>query len=269
MLGCAADLVAVPLAMRVQLTTPAIVLRARAFGESDKIVSFFTERYGKIAGIAKGALRSRKRFANSLETFSRINLSFQDRSHSNLVFILSADLICGPRNLMTDLDRMAHASYLVEITDGLVGDREENSALFRHLKDGLEHLEEEGTSLRFLTQFELKLLRLAGYQPVLDNCKKCQTRCLDEGLSRWHFSPLDGGILCDSCSRSCREVLPLGRTAVEVLTGLQTESSNLPARMSLPASVIAEIRSVVLRFIQFQMGREIKSAPFLHLFSSV
>ena len=253
--------------MRVQLTTPAIVLRARPFGESDKIVSFFTQRHGKLTGIAKGALRSRKRFVNSLETFSLVNLSFQERSHSHLAFILSADLVRGARVLITDLDRIAYASYIVEITDGLVAEREENPVLFEHLKDGLAHLEERGTSLRFLTYFELKLLRLAGYQPVLDICRKCRTNYADD--AKWHFSPLDGGVLCDFCSRSCREVWPLGRSAVEVLTALQAENNNLPERLSLPASVIAEIRSVVLRFIQFQMDREIKSAPFLHRFSSV
>jgi hypothetical protein len=63
--------------------------------------------------------------------------------------------------------------------------------------------------------------------------------------------------------------LPLGRSAVEVLAALQAENNYLPERLSLPASVVAEIRSVVLRFIQFQMDREIKSAPFLHQFSSV
>ena len=255
--------------MRVQLTTPAIVLRARPFGESDKIVSFFTQHHGKITGIAKGALRSRKRFVNSLETFSLVNLSFQERSHSSLAFLLAADLVRGPRALMTDLDRIAHAAYFVEIADGLIGEREENRALFEHLKSGLAYLEKHGTSLRFLTYFELKLLRLVGYQPVLDTCKKCHSKCLEDPISKWHFSPLEGGVLCDPCSRSCREVLPLGRIAVEVLTALQAEEDNLPARLSLPASVVAEIRSVVLRFIQFQMDREIKSAPFLHQFSSV
>ena len=253
--------------MRVSLVTPAIVLRARRFGESDKIVSFFTQNYGKLTGIAKGALRSRKRFVNSLDTFSLVNLSFQDRSHSSLAFILSAELIHSPRSLVSELDRIAHASYLIEITDGLIGERETNPAIFQHLKDGLGHLESNGASLRFLTFFELKLLRLAGYQPVLDNCKKCHESRLDG--SQWHFSPLDGGILCASCARSCREVLPLGRTAVEILTALQVEIDSLPARLSLPASVVAEIRSVVLRFIQFQMDREIKSAPFLQQFSSV
>jgi DNA repair protein RecO (recombination protein O) len=255
--------------MRVNLVTPAIVLRSRPFGESDKIVSFFTESHGKLTGIAKGALRSRKRFVNSLESFSLVNVTFQDRSHANLAFLLSAELIHGPRALMTDLERIAHASYLVEITDGLTGEREESPAIYHHLKEGLRHLEEKGVSLRFLTFFELKLLRLAGYQPVLDNCKKCHESSVDGPLSQWHFSPLDGGILCDVCSRSCREVLPLGRTAVEILTALQTENNNLPARLSLPASVVSEIRSVVLRFIQFHMDREIKSAPFLHRFSSV
>lgn len=255
--------------MRTSLSTPAFVLRARPFGESDKIVSFFTQNYGKLTGIAKGAMRSRKRFVNSLETFSLVNLSFQDRAHSSLVFILSAELIQHPRSLVSELDRIAHASYLIEITEGLIAERESNPAIFQHLKDALGHLELNRPSLRFLTFFELKLLRLAGYQPVLDNCKKCHESGLDAPLSQWHFSLFDGGILCDSCARSCREVLPLGRTAIEILAALQTGTGNLPTHLSLPASVIGEIRSVVLRFIQFQMGREIKSAPFLHQFSSV
>jgi len=255
--------------MRVNLKTPAIVLRTRPFGESDKIVSFYTANYGKLTGIAKGALRSRKRFANSLEPFALVHLSFQDRAHSNLAFILSADLISSFRQLATGLDRISYASYLVEITDGLSAEREENPAVFELLKDGLGYLAENGTSLRFLTSFELKLLHLAGYQPILDICKRCHKIRADGKTSQWHFSPLDGGILCDPCSRSCREILPLGGAAVEVLAALTTGGAGLPPRYSLPLSVVKEIRSVVLRFIQFQMDREIKSAPFLEHFSSV
>ena len=84
--------------MRLSHVTPAIVLRTRPFGESDKIVSFLTENFGKITGIAKGAMRSRKRFVNSLEPFSLVNLCFQDRAHTNLVFILGAELAHGFRH---------------------------------------------------------------------------------------------------------------------------------------------------------------------------
>ncbi|HWP24403.1 MAG TPA: DNA repair protein RecO [Candidatus Binatia bacterium] len=253
--------------MRLHHTTLAIVLRSRPFGESDKIVSFLTEGFGKLAGIAKGALRSRKRFVNSLEPFALINLHFHDRPHSNLAFILGADLQRAFRKLTAGLDRIAYASYLTEITDGLIGDREENPAAFHHLKDGLAYLEENGPSLRFVTFFELKLLRLAGYQPTFDCCKGCRKSPGAEAGLRWHFSPADGGMLCEPCARRRREVLPLSQLAMEVLADLQNESSAPAVRLTLPASVVQEIRSVALRLVEYHVEREIKSAPFLHRFS--
>ncbi len=253
--------------MRLGLVSPAIVLRSRPFGESDKIVSFLTERHGKLNGIAKGALRSRRRFVNSLEPFSVVNLSFQDRPHSSLAFLLSAELVHGPQALLTDLERIAQASYLVEITEGLIGERDESRAVFQHLLAGLRHLELEGASLRFLTVFELKLLHLAGYQPGLDRCKKCQKRGWNDS-SEWYVSFTDGGLVCDLCARSCRELLSISRTALEVLAALQKEDESLPPRVSLPGKVVAEVRSAVSRFIQFHLGREVKSVPFLNSLSS-
>ena len=255
--------------MRVCHSTSAIVLRARPFGESDKIVSFLTETYGKIAGIAKGAKRSRKRFTNSLEPFSLVNLRFQERPHSSLAFILASELVFGFKQLVTSLEKISSASYLVEITDGLIGEREENRLVFQHLRDGLGYLEENDPSLRFITSFELKLLRLAGYQPSLDRCKRCGKDRRDSCVARWHFSPRDGGILCDSCSRLRKEALPLAAIALEILTDLQAGKSVRLSCVSLPASVVREIRSVVLRFIQFHTDREIKSAAFLCEFSSM
>ncbi|MGH7817711.1 MAG: DNA repair protein RecO [Candidatus Binatia bacterium] len=254
--------------MRSSYVTPAIVLRTRPFGESDKIVSLLTKDFGKITGIAKGAMRSRKRFVNSLEPFALVNLRFQDRPHSDLAFILTADLIVGYRQLAQSLESICYAAYLVEITDGLVGEREENRAVYQHLSDSLRYLEENGTSLRFLTSFELKLLRMVGYQPVLDNCRRCHRERLDAAKRQWYFSPVDGGILCDGCANLRRETLPLGAKAVEVLAALQSER-NLPSAFPLSLSVISEIRAVTLRFIQFHMAREIKSAAFLQQFSSI
>lgn len=243
--------------------TPAIVLRTWPFGESDKIVSFLTESHGKLTGIAKGAKRSRKRFVNSLEPFSLVNLRFQDRAHSNLVFIVASDLGVGFKYLLTSLEKISFAAYLVEITDGLIGEREENCLVFRHLKNGLTHLEEKSASLMFLTAFELRLLKLAGYQPLLDICRRCGRESRDRCSTRWHFSVRDGGILCESCSRFRREVVSLSAATLEILMNLQ-EERDMPLDVSPPVRVLKEIRTVVVRFIEFHMEREIKSAAFLH-----
>jgi DNA repair protein RecO (recombination protein O) len=224
--------------------TQAIVLRTWPFGESDKIVSFLTENHGKITGIAKGAKRSRKRFVNSLEPFSLVNLCFQERPRSDLVLIVASNLSCGFKYLLTSLEKISFASYLVEITDGLIGEREENRPVFQHLKNALTRLEQTAT-LTFLTSFELKLLQLAGYQPSLDSCRHCGKSRQGPFAVRWHFSPRDGGIFCEPCSRLRKENVLLSKAALK------------------------EIRFLVLRFIEFHMDRKIKSASFVHQFCSM
>jgi DNA repair protein RecO (recombination protein O) len=255
--------------MRLSLITPAIVLRVRPFGESDKIVSFLTEKHGKITGIAKGAKYSRKRFVNSLEPFAQVTLRYEDRLHGNLAFLLSAELAFIYKELTLSLERISYASYLVEITDGLIAERDENHSIFEHLKDGLCHLEQQGPSLRFVTAYELRLLRLTGYQPVLDRCKTCGAEIREQAGERWYFSAMDGGVLCAYCSGARRELVPLGANAVKMLTHLQ-EGQNLPdSPVLLSARVVHEIRATVSSFIQYHVDREIKSAPFLRGFYTV
>ncbi|MGE5305724.1 MAG: DNA repair protein RecO [Alphaproteobacteria bacterium] len=255
--------------MAVSQITPALVLRTRPFGESDMIVSFLTQDLGKITGIAKGAKRSRKRFMNSLEPFSLINLHLQDHPNRSLAFIVAAELLVSFKRLVTSLVKISYASYMVEITEGLIAEREQNHLVFQHLRDGLRYLDDNEPSLRFLTSFELTLLRLTGYQPLLDSCcKRCGTG-RHRTVARWHFSFEDGGILCDSCARTRKQIFLIGRVAVEALKDLQAGDSPVMALLPLPSSVITEIRSLIVQFIQFHLDREIKSAPFLYQFALV
>lgn len=247
--------------------TPAIVLRSWPVGESDKIVSFLTEGYGKVNGIAKGAKRSRKRFVNTLEPFSLVNLSFKDRSHKGLAFVHACDLVRPFRHLATSLEKIAYASYLMETTEGLTGEREENRALFEHLREGLAFLEEKEPNLSFLTFFELRLLKFSGYQPTLQQCRRCRKNWVPGSHAKWHFSPRDGGILCEACATFRKEIIPVSVDALHALEELEKTSSPLSDYPSFPEAVLKESIMVLLRFIQFLMNKELKSAPFLALFS--
>lgn len=253
--------------MRCPLVTRAIVLRSRSFGESDKIVSFLTESYGKVTGIAKGAKRSRKRFVNTLEPFALVNLRFQDRPHSSLAFIYACDLIHPFKDLTTNLEKIAHACYVMEITDALTREREENQALFEHLKEGLKFIEEKGGSLSFLTVFAMKLLKVSGYEPMLKHCRRCKKNWRAEPPNAWRFSPDDGGILCLTCSAFRKDTLPLSIEAIRVLSGLQVENGVSIHPPSFSPSILKEAESILRCFIQFQINKELKSAPFLDALS--
>jgi hypothetical protein len=88
--------------MPLEESTPAIVLRARDYSESDRIVTLLTENFGKLAGIAKGANASRKRFERKLEPFSQVILYFRRRPHGQLVFITRADPGDAPADRLED-----------------------------------------------------------------------------------------------------------------------------------------------------------------------
>ena len=55
--------------------TRGIILRVNDYGESDKLVTFFSPDIGKATAIAKGAKRSQHRFVNKLELFTLLLLT--------------------------------------------------------------------------------------------------------------------------------------------------------------------------------------------------
>ncbi len=266
--------------MPVLSVSPAIVLRTRSFGESDKIVTFLSRDYGKVTGIAKGAKRSRRRFVNTLEPFSLVNLRFQERAQSSLVFVHACDWLQIFKNLTTGLEKIVMASYMVEITDELTREREESRSIFEHLKQGLVFLEEQGSSASYLTFFEMRLLTLSGYQPMLEGCRRCGKKRPKSGepfvvrdpednhdyVPLWCFSPRDGGILCRSCLPFRKEILPLSLDALNALARLQENEGLLPSFIGLSGLALKETRSILPRFIQFQINKELKSVPFLKTF---
>ena len=93
----------------------AIVLRVNDLGESDKIVTFYSRQEGKMAGIAKGAKRSKKRFSNKLEIFSLLDVLYDDRSFSGLVRIAEAELLSPFMHLREDYERYVSAVLACEL----------------------------------------------------------------------------------------------------------------------------------------------------------
>ena len=121
----------------VETRTPAIVVRVRAFGESDKIVTFLSRDLGKVTGIAKGAKRSRRRFVNVLEPFTHVVVRLRLRPSSDLAFIATCELLDARPALARDLGRFAHGSYMLELVDRMIRGREAGPESYELLNEAL------------------------------------------------------------------------------------------------------------------------------------
>lgn len=200
-------------------STTAFLLRSHSYGESDRIVTFITEGFGKLSGIAKGAKRSQRRFAGTLEPFVRVRVAFRSRPRSDLAFIDRCEFLQALRGFSHDLGRFALGTYLLELTDRMVLGRETGSEVFRLVDTALSLLDSEGPAPAIVRGFELHLLDVAGYRPHLDACRGCSTPAAR--IRSAVVVPSRGGLLCGTCHGPADGGQPLGNGTLDSLLRLQ------------------------------------------------
>ena len=74
----------------------ALVLRTYRYGEADRIVVFLTRDRGKKRGVAKNALKSRRRFMGGLEPMTTGRAVYFEREHRELVRLDAVEPIAQP-----------------------------------------------------------------------------------------------------------------------------------------------------------------------------
>lgn len=193
----------------------AVVIGSFPLGESDRVVTFFAREHGKIRGVAKASRRPRSRFAGSLELFTVGELIFFDTGRSDLVRIDHFDVLHPLARLREDLDRIGHASWVVECLGRLTADRDPHVGLYALLVRSLRSME-RGAAGRTAICFIVRCLDVVGHRPRLDACVECgrpapfPRACLGEG-----------GLVCDACVPGLPGLVPISPAAIAALDRLR------------------------------------------------
>ncbi len=150
------------------VSSPAIVLQVRKYGETSKIVTLYSRAYGKISVIAKGAREMKSKFGGSLEAFTHVSVVFYYRSERPGLYLLSkAETIRPNSGILYSLERIGAASELAELLIRTLHDEEENGPLFTLLCDtlgGMSSAKSEETVLAFTLYFFLRFIELSGFR---------------------------------------------------------------------------------------------------------
>ena len=127
------------------LTSEAVVLRTWPLREADLIVSFFTRDYGRVKGVAKAALKSRKRFGGALEPMTLARAWFAERPRQELVRLDQLEILRSPLSAPVDHTRMAVLSFFAEVIDEALPEHDPQETVFRLLVSVLEQTTRETT----------------------------------------------------------------------------------------------------------------------------
>ena len=223
-----------------------IVLRTHKLGEADRIITFMTERHGKVRAVAKGVRKTKSKFGARLEPTSHVALQLYEGRELDIV--TQAESIDHFRPIRDDLDRLGRAVTMLETVDQVAMEREPNPALYRMLLGALRSLAARNTPL-VVAGFHWKLLALEGFRPVVETCVLCEE---DEDLVA--FDPVEGGLLCSQHRRGTR----VSPAAVELLR--QILGGRLAQALDEPASPAThEVKHLATRMVEHHLERARKS----------
>jgi DNA repair protein RecO (recombination protein O) len=242
-----------------EIVTPGFVLHARPYGESDRIVTLITEEHGKVAGIAKGAKNSRRRFAGTLEPFLRIRAVFRQRPQSDLVFLLRCELLAALRSFTRHFDRFAAGSYVLELTDRMVLGRESGREVYRLVDEALVLLDAGTPPEPLLRAFELHLLAASGYAPGLDACRGCGAPVTTSGV---YLAVERGGFVCRACVRPGEPLRPVAAATARELSRL-AGGPLARAAVGVGASTLVEAAAVAEQLLARVTSGPLNSRRFL------
>src|ERR1700694_468959 len=146
----------------------AIVLRTYPLRESDLLVTLFTRMEGKVKGVARAAMKSRRRFGGALEPLTYVRVFYDDRERQELARLDSCEVIESPMSGEVGYPRAVALAHVGELLDELMPDREASDAVFRLSLAVLQEL--RGPVLWMpLTYFELWMTRLLGFLAALSS----------------------------------------------------------------------------------------------------
>jgi DNA repair protein RecO (recombination protein O) len=235
----------------------ALVLRTYPFHEADLLVTLFTRAEGRIRGVAKAAKRSKRRFGGALEPLTHVVAHWEEKEKQELVRLDSCDIISSPLATEVTYPRVVALSYVAEVLDQLLPDREPSDEIFRLSLAVVNHLK-AGSIWMPLTYFDLWIVRLIGLLPGLNQCVVCGTAL---NGSQAYFHPLADGLLCPRDKRlASTEISSDSRTlAAEIFRAPLTSFDRAPWQRQRGA----DLRRFLAQRIERHIEKKLVTAAML------
>jgi DNA repair protein RecO (recombination protein O) len=235
----------------------ALVLRTYPFHEADLLVTLFTRREGKVRGVAKSALKSKRRFGGALEPLTHVTAHWHEKEGQELARLDSFDIIASPLTTEVNYPRVVALSYVAEVVDQLLPDREPSDDIFRLTLSVVGQLKADAIWMP-LTYFDLWIVRLIGLLPELNECVVCGNTL---NGSRAYFHPLADGLLCVNDKRlASTEMSAESRVLATEMFRAPVESF---AKAAWPRQRGADLRRFLAQRIERHIEKKLVTAAML------
>jgi DNA repair protein RecO (recombination protein O) len=239
--------------------TRAIVLKLVEFSETSYITTLFTEDFGKVGALAKGAKRPKSAFEGALDLLALVRIVFLRKSSDALDLLTEARLERRFRSAQRDLARLYAGYYVAELLAELTDTGDPHRELFVAADQTLLALDQESPVPETVLQFELAALKLVGHMPSLEDCVACGRPV--QATGRVPFGMTAGGVLCEECRPGRRGVVSISGPAIAALRQAAAEGELQP--LALDPGIWGELRAVMGNYFAHLVGHRLRMSEYL------
>ena len=191
-----------------------------------------------------------------LSSFSELVLY----QRGNWYYLDEASTISLFDGIRQDIELLSLASYFAEMTECVTAEDEpvpEILALLLNSLYALDTLQKPQSIVK--AAFELKLLALSGYEPLLDGCAVCGTRNPKEPV----FDAQQGVLLCKECAdHGGSGLLPLDAGSFAAMRHVLFSEPKRMLSFSLSGETEKRFAAACEVFAQVQLDRRFKTLDF-------
>lgn len=175
-------------------TADGLVLRVKATGENDKLLTLLTPLQGKISVLVKGGRSLKSGSLSATQLFSYGNYEITDRN--GFKWLRGASAHRQFRGLSESIEKLSLASYISSVAEELSGENEEAEDILRLTLNSFYALEtEKKPSAQIKACFELRASAISGFMPDVSACRGCGS--VSEEIL--YLDVMNGRLLCSSC----------------------------------------------------------------------
>lgn len=177
--------------------TRAIVLRRLDFGDTSRIAHFFTEEFGKLSAMVKGAKSPKSKTGLAIDLLNMVELVLYKKDTREVQLVSQVELLKHFSNIRDDFEKFRFASAVIELLATMITESEPHPKLFEGSVKILSLIDSssENPKLLFVKYF-LFFLREFGYEFQFEQCSACG-RVISKGeQASYNF---EAGIFCADC----------------------------------------------------------------------
>ncbi len=232
--------------------TEALVLSARRYSESSKIVTLYSRASGLMSVIAKGAMRPKSQFAGVLQPLGYLAVTIFVKEGRSLQNLSGAETVERFPRLLKDLDRMTSALAIAELVSAAIVEPEPHRPTFEAILRGMRALDDPDVDPRLVElRFMILLCELLGYAIQFDRCASCD-ESVDTDSAELCFSIAAGSPLCGA-HRGESDSLVLRSGTFRLLRLLSTARFSNLAGFTYGEDHLTEGLALAASFLQYHI----------------